>query len=468
MRKRSVILTVVAVLVPAAPAAGAGPPPLGPADGVQATAQRGAVEIRFGPDAARSAGVAGREVVITCALRPAPGLLLGNGPGTVSSGASARVSADGTTVRTFLSDRPWDTCTVARGSAGLNDQPVARAALTPRGTSWLEDLAAAGGIYETTFAAGREGRYAATDDLVAAQGGAVVALGGPDDAPPPGAVGYWSDGAGRMTTAAVGTGGRRLLMEDLGDDLLRSNLGEFDSDYVPQDPQRRVDATYRDRRDRAVRHPPAAAGVRGARSGATVVLRFAGAAATRALRAVAGHRVVVRCVRRPPVLIGGVPRLFADAFVRAPRHGRTLRAAIPAGFDLCALADDGRLVATAALSPAARTLWRRLTAARDLLVALGDGLAPKGATTYPAPAAVVARRHGTGLVALAGPDAAVPAGRAGVWTDGAQRALVATQAGGKRLVLGDDGDGIRRSDADLEIGLLFVLDPGQIVAGGPS
>jgi hypothetical protein len=58
---------------------------------------------------------------------------------------------------------------------------------------------------------------------------------------------------------------------------------------------------------------------------------------------------------------------------------------------------------------------------------------------------------------MAGPAGPVALGRAGVWTDGAGRAVVAARsAGGRTFVVADDGHGLARTNAFGELNNVWL------------
>ena len=52
----------------------------------------------------------------------------------------------------------------------------------------------------------------------------VVTLAGPDESPPPGSVGYYSDGGERVAVVLISARGRRLFIEYEPDGVVRSNV----------------------------------------------------------------------------------------------------------------------------------------------------------------------------------------------------------------------------------------------------
>ena len=125
MSSRSVLVTIVTALIVgsvATTAAAAQRTEYGPPQGVQATATGNTVEIRFtGASTAFGKAQAGQLVTVICAPHPAPGLLLA-GDHTASDDelaqgfdgfATARVAADGASVRATLKRAPGTPVTSA-------------------------------------------------------------------------------------------------------------------------------------------------------------------------------------------------------------------------------------------------------------------------------------------------------------------------------------------------------------------
>ena len=54
-----------------------------------------------------------------------------------------------------------------------------------------------------------------------------MALTSPSDTPPPGSVGYYSDGAQHAAAVVLSAAGRRLFVEVDADDVLRTNVARY-------------------------------------------------------------------------------------------------------------------------------------------------------------------------------------------------------------------------------------------------
>lgn len=459
-------------------------PTLGAAEGVTATRGGGRIEIRLaGAAAAAAQRYVGHELMVSCERHPAPGLLFGADEigGSTATSAVVRRTADGAlSLNTLLQGDPdGDVCLVARDArprvvghegpfrlvAGGRRPPLARVAMTPEGAAWIDEL----GHVAALSAAWRKLSPGATYPLPAAAAASMglVALDGPGATPPPGAVGYWSDGAARATFVTLSAAGRRLVVEDLGGGMGRSNVDPFTSDIsamLDEDRSYEVETDDLDRGRSPVQGKlplDAGDGVRARLAGRVLTVRFGGRSA-KTLRALAGRRLGVTCAATPPSGRVTSAQSFTDAFqhvvVRVPRRGDTLRIGLRrAGrADLCAIDDDGNSVASFEPTAAGRAIFADFAALGPLFDL--EDLAPAGAAAYP-PAATLAAQHPRSLVALSGPGAFPPAGRrAGVWTAGDQLVLSVTSTTGHHFVLADEGNGVRRSNVDTL--LLWIIGLG--------
>lgn len=472
MHGRSLLLTGLTILAIPASAGAATLPArisLGPAQGVTASATGRTLSVGFtGAVAAWGKAHAGRTVKAECQGAPVHGPQLVKDPEghpDFSSG-SGRVSADGTTARIAVDGPAGDLC-VIDGAPEWELAPSAQtvyAAVTPAGVTSIDELLSALRMGDVVYAARPHGVYAPAADVVALGGGEVVALDDPNGTPPAGKIGYWSKGRAVSLIAVAGTG-RRLVLQDLGGGMLRSNvLGGFMAwgpaagvRHMPPDESSAGDDEQDGERVSAAQERDVHARIEGDR----VVFRFA-ARAAKAYRRLAGHRVRVACFSAPPRALLGEPAT-ADAhpvftLVRVPRHGGTIRGAAPAGHrDLCGVETlSGRDVVSGPLT--GDGLRYTADALMPFLVGLADNspleLAEPGASRYPGLATLVASHPG--LIGLPTPGAPLKDGQTGVWTDADQRALVAFAAQmGLRYVVSDEGDGMVRTN--LYAGLLVMV-----------
>ena len=343
---------------------------------------------------------------------------------------------------------------------------VARIGLTPAGDVWADESARARQMRDLIIGAhGAEGYKP-----VAALGAGVVALDGPDAAPAAGQVGYWTDGA-QATVAILNVAGRRLVTQDLGDGMLRTNvLEQSDPLVVDENAPPTAGAGPTPASDRETDRGPSPYeadgpvtpqdGVRASVRGRRVAVRFTGRSA-KAFRAVAGRDVMVACFTRPgrmPYPVLSRQDYGTRTIARVPRHGgRVAFTSKGAIGDLCLIADDDTMVATAAPTAVGRRWWQDISAITALLEVDTDHLAARGAGGYYPTADAVAHGQTGSLVAMAGPSAAPPVGRAGVWTDGARHAVLAARSGsGRRFVVEDEGDGMVRSNVFGELANLWL------------
>ena len=463
MRHRSASLSIALGCSAAALAAGAvlaGSASAGPAfqpaipgsaQGVDVTATGRTVTVRFtGASAAVGRKLAGHRARVGCGLHPAPGLMFATRPKTQRADfAIVRAGrGDGTLIATL--SVTGDFCQVADGTA-----VVARAGLTPAGEAWADELNAATALFDAAYL-GRAGtRYTSAARLVARAGGRVTALPGPQATPPPGQVGYWTDGHRHAAFVEVSAAGRRLVWEDLDGHVHRTNLTEAYYNYLPPDADRAGRALASDDRERGVKGYSgdttmvAGTGLRGGIRDGRVVLQFTGEAA-KVFKAIAGHRVTAYCQAiSDSSLLGTAPAGPADALrvIRVPRRGRELRLPRMAARDICQVFDDGFPVALAWPSTRGLRFFTDVAVERGFFAQLGglDLGVLSGATAYPSAASIVAGRPS--LVALATPDATPRRGVFGLWTDGGRQAeIVGTGRDGRRLFFADEGDGMLRTN----------------------
>jgi hypothetical protein len=469
--RRSITVTIAAALIAGSAttaSAGVRRVEYDPAHGVQASLTGKTVEIRFtGASAAFGQAHAGQSVTIACASRPAPGLAFATAGVDLDAAvddaldrlATARIAADGTSVRATLAAATADTCDVTAG-----DDPVpgsanrARAALTPAGATWADEQAVGTRMVDLAFAADPGAVYRPAADVVKLGGGTVVALDAPDATPPAGTIGYWSRGDA-VSFVATSAAGRHLVLQDLGGGMLRTDVFSALTNWTPPGgvpTPAEGDEGIDDDDDSEDLGPED--GVTGHLAGDTLVIRFSGGRAAKAYRGIAGRRAVLRCGAAPgPALLGaslGEEAPHASS-VRVPRRGGIVRVALPAGgHDICELGRGGRVVATVLPTKAGRHYFSQFFAL--LTVAAPAGLAAPGATRYPA-AATLAGGHDH-LVPMTSPGQALKPGALGVWTDGDQQAVVATVDGdGYRYLFADEGGGRIRTNA---FSLLLALTKG--------
>jgi hypothetical protein len=460
MRARSILFIIGCALIalPASAASGASRPLVpGPAEGVQATVAGPTLTVRFtGAAAAVGHTLAGKEVEVACDVHPAPGLAFVDEQDLSSSG-SATVAADGTQVQVKVA-RPGDVCElrVAHG-----DRLRARAVLTPAGATWVDEQVRATQLLDVAIGLRPRTAYPPVAPVVAAGGGRVAALASPDASPPPGQVGYWSDGGVHATYVTLSAAGRRLVLQDLGDGMQRTNILDAEVRWEPLPGNEKLDGSSEqsDSDGPHVREYDGdpvlpAQGVRARVAGGRLVLRFTGRSA-RAFRAVAGHRVGLICSAvAPSELIGSVAGGPSVSYrvVRVPHHGGTLSLPTPGAHDYCIVFDGSGVVTVVQPTALGRRWSARVGDATAFVTGVPEALASRGATAYPGAATIVAAHPG--LTVMATPDAPLKRGAVGVWTDAAQQLVIAARTrSGRRMVAADEGGGMLRSNAF--VGLLI-------------
>jgi len=183
-------------------------------------------------------------------------------------------------------------------------------------------------------------------------------------------------------------------------------------------------------------------GVTAAHGAHGIVIKF-GKRAAKTYRRIAGRRIKVSCesVSRNAgygvSVEGGM-----EMTVRAPRKRGRIRTFDRSRADICVVrlpkAGD-EVVAAAPLTARGRTFLDELGIASLISTVLDIG----DDDGTPAPAAdVVAQGHGA-IVALDGPDATPPPGKAGYWTDGVRVLVAGVSAAGRRLFIEVERDVIR-------------------------
>lgn len=168
-----------------------------------------------------------------------------------------------------------------------------------------------------------------------------------------------------------------------------------------------------------------------------------GKRAAKSYRRIAGRRIKIVCETVSRTAGDGVSvEGGMEMTVRAPRKRGRIRTFDRSRADICVVrlrkAGD-EVVAAAPLSARGRTLLDELGIASLISTVLDIG----DDDGTPAPAAdVVVQGHGF-IVALDGPDASPPYGKAGYWTDGVRVVVAGVSAAGRRLFIELERDVIR-------------------------
>jgi hypothetical protein len=218
-------LAAIALLLAGAPAAHAQGEPLSP-PGVRVHLRaRGAV-VTFDARAAKLYHrLRGRKVTLRCVLLGPPDALLREDRGESDSIVTPRRRRP---LHFDLPSRRFDFCLLARAD-GTGDAPIS-VALTPRGTTFLDEQQATFRMVGVLAFAGslapNGSNWPLADRVVAAGAGQIAALAGPGESPPPGKVGYYSDGARHVTVAVLSRAGRRLFIDSNGD-VTSTNVLEY-------------------------------------------------------------------------------------------------------------------------------------------------------------------------------------------------------------------------------------------------
>jgi len=194
------------------------------ADGVRVKAVAGGTLIvRFTgrSAAAYRRSIAGHRTKVLCIDPPGTALLGGVSEFGELAAATVRAPRRGGVLRVKIAPAHRDLCTISVGK-----RTVAVIAVGAAGRRYLETVVALGAITDgvpdglvpadaTTY------RDAAT--VVAGQK-AIVALASPGQRVPKGKVGFWTDGDRHALVAVSSASGKRYVMADEGDGVVRSNL----------------------------------------------------------------------------------------------------------------------------------------------------------------------------------------------------------------------------------------------------
>jgi hypothetical protein len=193
--------------------------PVADDDGVRGTFQGRRLLVRFlGRSAAAIHKVAGRRVLVTCIVRPSRALL-----GTVSLPsvyvAVVRVPRRGSTLTVALRGT-GDVCAIVD-----DGKWVASVVATAAGRRWWADIQAINLLdrLPDSLAAPGGQTYLVPAAAVAGHKG-LTTMTGPDARPRVGRVGVWTDGARHAVVAVTSASGRRFVLADEGEGMVRSNV----------------------------------------------------------------------------------------------------------------------------------------------------------------------------------------------------------------------------------------------------
>ena len=218
MLKRLTAVGGLLLISLAAPAAASAAAQLPPDSGVTGRLVDGSiVSLRFSPAAFRQ--VAGRRVVIACTqLGPdRPGITWE----TVGS-EGFRMPRRRRVVRRYVG-KGYDYCTLRLGRKRL-----VTFATSERGEVLVDEQYRTLSLVSVLItAADDSGRYRTSVEFGAAVPFPITPLASPADTPPPGSVGYYSDGAQHAATVMLSAAGRRLFIEVEADDVLHTNVARY-------------------------------------------------------------------------------------------------------------------------------------------------------------------------------------------------------------------------------------------------
>jgi hypothetical protein len=235
----AITAVVAAVVVLAVPSTGAAqaPLPVGENKGVRIVREQGALVVVFTQRAERlRRKVAGKLVSVLC-TEFAEG-------GTHGGGVTQRAPRRGRRIETGDRTRGMDYCRVwlaarftgrGRERTRHRRELIVSVPLTQRGAVFLDEeatarlIAAVLSIGELLAEDRNRTGYVTPAELleaVAPRRHSVVALASPSDTPPPGTIGYYSDGAQHAAAVGLSTQGRRLFLEVNGD-VLHTNIARY-------------------------------------------------------------------------------------------------------------------------------------------------------------------------------------------------------------------------------------------------
>jgi hypothetical protein len=230
-------LVAIALLAVPAAAGAQSELPVGEAEGVRIKRPAGGIVVVFTPAAQRHwRTVAGRRVSVFCTKFLSDGTMYG--------GSTMRAPKRGGRIRTGDLTPGQDYCRVwlARRSFRRNGQLVTQSRrlvvsvpLTQRGAVYLDEEKNVRLMMSILLFAGLEAEDRGQTTRPTAEqllswrprlGSVLSALTGPEDTPPAGKAGYWSDGAQHVAVVTVSALGRRLFWEGEGD-VLHTNVADY-------------------------------------------------------------------------------------------------------------------------------------------------------------------------------------------------------------------------------------------------
>jgi hypothetical protein len=240
-RVASIAAATLAALAAAPAAAPAADLPVGSAHGVRVRASQGAVVVVFTSRARKLyRRIAGRKITVSCTDLPERESL-----------AFTLTRSYGSTWRAPKRRRPLHTLTIPARRVDFcrvwlerkQRELIVSIPVTQPGAVVLDEEARAGELDSLLQFAGivaersNSTDWPTADELFAAEFNGrrvadfwprtLVELDGPADAPPAGAIGYYSDGGAHVAVAIVSASGRRLYVELDEDDVIRTNVARY-------------------------------------------------------------------------------------------------------------------------------------------------------------------------------------------------------------------------------------------------
>jgi len=243
MRRLALVLTL-ALLVFASSARAGAPLPVGESHGVRAYRVDGAIVVRFTDRAAQLyRRIAGKRVTITCTELPEErntvGIVgVGSGSQTFRASKRRRPFRTGDLTRGTDYCRVWLAARTVKRHGERRRRPrqlVVSVSLTQEGAVYLDEQEKSLAIFGLLLYAGEQGdgtAYPSTAALLQAihdadgsAVGRIVGLASPAATPPPGRIGYYSDGALHVAVVMLSASARRMFMELEPDNVMHTNIG---------------------------------------------------------------------------------------------------------------------------------------------------------------------------------------------------------------------------------------------------
>jgi hypothetical protein len=221
-----------------APATAGAQLPVGEAHGVRVVRERGAIVVIFTDRAAKLyKRIAGKLVSVSCTEIAEDGS--NTGEVTVRAPLHGRKLATGDLTRGMDYCRVWRPRHTIRRHGQKIDvsrRVIVSVPLTQQGAVFLDEESKTQEMFSIDIVAGvvqerQKLKGHPTYDQIIKEfpqlARAVAPLAAPGDSPPPGKVGYYSDGLEHVAVVAISASGRRLFIEAAADDVFSTNVLQY-------------------------------------------------------------------------------------------------------------------------------------------------------------------------------------------------------------------------------------------------